>query len=121
MIRMLHHSPIRSKLRAAGHCMFPKLLRRIRLSSCKLLAAIADAMTPQAGGTVCGQISKATEPLRSKALMSCNGPCYVGLAGCNPSPLHPRSIGVERFASHHAGICLCGLFERKHGCERCSF
>jgi hypothetical protein len=24
---MLHHSPTRSRLRAMGHCMFPKLLR----------------------------------------------------------------------------------------------
>jgi hypothetical protein len=26
-MRMLHHSPTRSRLRAMGHCMLPKLLR----------------------------------------------------------------------------------------------
>src|SRR5258705_11800696 len=38
-------------------------------------------MTPQAAAKVFGQTSKATEPLRSKPLTSCNAPCYVGLAG----------------------------------------
>src|SRR5947209_8868314 len=36
---MLHHSPTRSRLRAIGHCMLPKLLRRIGSHSADLHVA----------------------------------------------------------------------------------
>src|SRR3984893_10129599 len=104
-MRMLHHSPTRSRLRATGHCMLPKFLRCMEgrigqsLSLCKLLHGVAGAAPdalrrPGSGGSGAQGALAAAPPIPPPPLWHNFGPRRGAAFEIHRSPgsPHPASL-----------------------------